>query len=33
LALSDLKVGDRVRVVATKDGSVVTANRVRLLGK
>jgi hypothetical protein len=33
LALGDLKVGDRVRVVATKDGSTVTADRVRLLGK
>jgi len=33
LALSDLKVGDRVRVVATKDGSAVTANRIRALGK
>ena len=33
LALSDLKVGDRVRVVATKDGSTVTANRIRALGK
>ena len=33
LPLSDLKVGDRVRVVATKDGSAVTANRIRALGK
>jgi len=33
LALSDIKVGDRVRVVATKDGSAVTANRIRALGK
>ncbi|HSU35050.1 MAG TPA: DUF5666 domain-containing protein [Propionibacteriaceae bacterium] len=33
LALSDLKVGDRVRVVATKDGAAVTANRIRALGE
>ena len=33
LALSDLKVGDRVRVVASKAGSAVTANRIRALGE
>lgn len=33
MAFGDLKVGDRVRVVATKDGSTVTAVRIRARGQ
>ncbi len=29
IPVGDLKVGDRVRVVATKDGSTLTAVRIR----